>query len=83
MVPHHLYNAAMHQFSIIHNTLQQYVPPEYHARIFILDKTSGPAGQKADSIPSCTYSAMANRLLASFKPQDGEEPLVTPPSYSN
>lgn len=77
VIPRHLYNATMHQFSVIHSTLQQYVTPEYHGKVFIPGKNAGPTGQKADSIPSCTHSAMADRLLASCNPQDGEKPITS------
>jgi len=78
IIPQKLYKAAMLHFSAIHSNLQQYVSPAYHSNVFIHGKKAGPSGQKSDSIPSCTYSAMADRLLSSFNPQHGEEPTNFP-----
>jgi hypothetical protein len=73
IIPQQLYEAAMLHFSAIHSNLQQYVSTDYPSNVFVLGKKAGPCGQKSDSIPSCAYSAMADRLLSSFNPQDGEE----------
>ncbi len=60
---------ALHHFSAIHSTLQNYIAPEYHEKVFFQDHHVGISGQKADSISSCSYSAYADRFITSFNPR--------------
>lgn len=51
--------------------LYNYTTPEFHPKILVKNKQAGIVGQKADSIPSCSYFAIANRLIKTSNPQDG------------
>jgi hypothetical protein len=67
-----LHDSALHHFSTIHSMLQNYTAPDFKDKVFFQDRTVSISGQKADSILSCSYSAIADRLITSFNHQDGE-----------
>jgi len=80
LIPPLYYEIAMRQLSVIHSILLSHVSQDFHDEVFIPGKEVCIAGQLANSISLCSYSAYADRLLGSYNPQDGEE-SPTPKRY--
>jgi len=59
-VPPKHYHSTISQLTAVHSGLQAYIDPSFHDKDFIRGTEVCLAGQKADSISSCTYAAHIN-----------------------
>jgi hypothetical protein len=68
LVPPKHYHSAISQLTAVHSGLQAYIDPSFHDKVSIQGTEVCLAGQKADSISSCTYTAHIYPLLGKFQP---------------
>jgi hypothetical protein len=73
LVPTRHYTSAISQLTAAHSSLQEYIHPSFHDKVFIAGKEVTLAGQQAYSISSSSYAARVDQLLGNFNPQDDTE----------